>query len=151
MWVRAPVKDRDIPPSSGRVCFYFHFKCLSLNCTPKHWRSLLFFWYTQDHEKPRPPQKPLPADPPVRGYRLAQSTSAVGMHTSGTGAISIPIPTAPRPSPAIPQPARSVKSYLNFLKFFRISIQNFKITLGYTLGQHQSYHRLCMSADMNSW
>ncbi|XP_053366090.1 disintegrin and metalloproteinase domain-containing protein 12 [Clarias gariepinus] len=62
------------------------------------------FMAKQDHEKPSPPQKPLPADPPVRGYRLTRSTSAVGVHTSGS--LSIPIPTASRPPPTIPQPAR---------------------------------------------
>ncbi|XP_058255797.1 disintegrin and metalloproteinase domain-containing protein 12 isoform X1 [Hemibagrus wyckioides] len=58
------------------------------------------FMANQDHEKPSPPQKPLPADPPVRGYRMARSTSAAGVPTSGH------IPTVPRPPPAIPQPER---------------------------------------------
>ncbi|TTC14935.1 Disintegrin and metalloproteinase domain-containing protein 12 [Bagarius yarrelli] len=60
------------------------------------------FIANQDHEKPNPPQKPLPADPPVRGCRLARSTSAVGVSTSGH------ISTAPQPPPTIPLPARSV-------------------------------------------
>ncbi|KAI4882539.1 hypothetical protein NFI96_010411 [Prochilodus magdalenae] len=58
----------------------------------------------QDHEKPSPPQKPLPADPPSRGSRLARSTSAVGVQ--GPVPLPIPIPTVPLPSPAIPQPSR---------------------------------------------
>ncbi|XP_066529729.1 disintegrin and metalloproteinase domain-containing protein 12 isoform X1 [Hoplias malabaricus] len=60
----------------------------------------------KDQEKPSPPQKPLPADPPVRGSRLGRSTSAVGVQTQGHVPLHIAIPTVPLPPPAIPQPAR---------------------------------------------
>ncbi|XP_062863969.1 disintegrin and metalloproteinase domain-containing protein 12 [Trichomycterus rosablanca] len=70
---------------------------------------------SQDHEKPSPPQKPLPADPPNRSYRMAPSTLATGVHTPRTGAPSIPIPTVPQPPPSIPQPARPTPRQPHFL------------------------------------
>ncbi|XP_034464776.1 disintegrin and metalloproteinase domain-containing protein 12 isoform X2 [Hippoglossus hippoglossus] len=59
----------------------------------------------QDFEKPRPPQKPLPADPLGRSSRLGHSG---GVHIPGTGPRPIPIPTVPRPPPTIPLPSRPV-------------------------------------------
>ncbi|KAJ8013967.1 hypothetical protein DPEC_G00035350 [Dallia pectoralis] len=47
----------------------------------------------QDHEKPTPPQKPLPADPRGRSARVSHSSLALGARV-------------PRPIPAIPQPHR---------------------------------------------
>ncbi|XP_030643273.1 disintegrin and metalloproteinase domain-containing protein 12 [Chanos chanos] len=61
----------------------------------------------KDHDRPSPPQKPLPADPLVKPSRLARSTSAVGIRIPGPGPLAIPIPTVPRPLPTIPQPSRS--------------------------------------------
>ncbi|KAF4102350.1 disintegrin and metalloproteinase domain-containing protein 12 isoform X4 [Onychostoma macrolepis] len=58
----------------------------------------------QDHDKPSPPQKPLPADPLIRGHGVGRSTSAGGVRI--TGPLAIPIPTVPRPAPAIPLPNR---------------------------------------------
>ncbi|RXN20684.1 disintegrin and metallo ase domain-containing 12-like protein [Labeo rohita] len=58
----------------------------------------------QDHDKPSPPQKPLPADPLIRGHGVGQSSSAVGVRIPGP--LAIPIPTVPRPPPAIPLPNR---------------------------------------------
>lgn len=58
----------------------------------------------QDHDKPSPPQKPLPADPLIRGHGVGRSTSAVGVRIPGP--LAIPIPTVPRPPPAIPLPNR---------------------------------------------
>ncbi|XP_062257686.1 disintegrin and metalloproteinase domain-containing protein 12 [Platichthys flesus] len=57
----------------------------------------------QDYEKPRPPQKPLPADPLGRSSRLGHSG---GVHIPRTGPRPIPIPTVPRPPPTIPLPSR---------------------------------------------
>ncbi|XP_035028203.2 disintegrin and metalloproteinase domain-containing protein 12 isoform X2 [Hippoglossus stenolepis] len=59
----------------------------------------------QDFEKPRPPQKPLPADPLGRSSRLGHSG---GVHIPSTGPRPIPIPTVPRPPPTIPLPSRPV-------------------------------------------
>ncbi|XP_026864669.2 disintegrin and metalloproteinase domain-containing protein 12 isoform X3 [Electrophorus electricus] len=59
----------------------------------------------QDHEKPSPPKKPLPADPLIRGCRVSRNTSAVGVQTQGPGPLPIPIPAVPQPT-AIPQPGR---------------------------------------------
>ncbi|XP_052435887.1 disintegrin and metalloproteinase domain-containing protein 12 isoform X4 [Carassius gibelio] len=58
----------------------------------------------QDHDKPSPPQKPLPADPLIRGHGVGRSTSAAGVRIPGP--LAIPIPTVPRPPPAIPLPNR---------------------------------------------
>uniref|UniRef100_A0A672KD37 ADAM metallopeptidase domain 12 n=2 Tax=Sinocyclocheilus grahami TaxID=75366 RepID=A0A672KD37_SINGR len=58
----------------------------------------------QDHDKPSPPQKPLPADPLIRGHGVGRSTSAVGVRIPGP--LAIPIPTVPRPPSAIPLPNR---------------------------------------------
>ncbi|KAM8859240.1 disintegrin and metalloproteinase domain-containing protein 12 isoform 1-T1 [Spinachia spinachia] len=52
----------------------------------------------QDFEKPRPPQKPLPADPLGRSSRR--------VHVPGTGPLPVPTPTVPRPPPTIPLPNR---------------------------------------------
>ncbi|XP_076834939.1 disintegrin and metalloproteinase domain-containing protein 12 isoform X3 [Brachyhypopomus gauderio] len=60
----------------------------------------------QDHEKPSAPQKPLPADPLVRGCRVSRNTSAAGVWTQGPGTLPIPVPVIPRPPIAIPQPVR---------------------------------------------
>ncbi|XP_074502231.1 disintegrin and metalloproteinase domain-containing protein 12 isoform X3 [Sebastes fasciatus] len=62
----------------------------------------------QDFEKPRPPQKPLPADPLGRSSRLGHSFTAAGVRILGTGPLPIPIPTVPRPPPSIPLPSRPV-------------------------------------------
>ncbi|KAK2824416.1 hypothetical protein Q5P01_021591 [Channa striata] len=62
----------------------------------------------QDFERPSPPQKPLPADPLGRSSRLGHSSTAAGVHISGTGPLPIPIPTVPRPPPSIPLPSRPV-------------------------------------------
>ncbi|XP_051233905.1 disintegrin and metalloproteinase domain-containing protein 12 isoform X2 [Dicentrarchus labrax] len=62
----------------------------------------------QDFEKPRPPQKPLPADPLGRSSRLGHSATAAGFHILGNGPLPIPIPTVPKPPPTIPLPSRPV-------------------------------------------
>ncbi|XP_048047749.1 disintegrin and metalloproteinase domain-containing protein 12 isoform X1 [Megalobrama amblycephala] len=60
----------------------------------------------QDHDKPSPPQKPLPADPLIRGHGVGRSMSAVGVRIPGPRPLAIPIPTVPRPPPSIPLPNR---------------------------------------------
>ncbi|KAF3704281.1 Disintegrin and metalloproteinase domain-containing protein 12 [Channa argus] len=59
-------------------------------------------------EKPRPPQKPLPADP--RSSRLVRSPSVVQNHTAlqGLSAVCGPasVPGAPRPVRPVPRPSR---------------------------------------------
>ncbi|XP_065144464.2 disintegrin and metalloproteinase domain-containing protein 12 isoform X2 [Paramisgurnus dabryanus] len=59
----------------------------------------------QDHNKPSPPQKPLPADPLVRNNCVGQSISRIGVRIPGPRPLPIPIPTVPRP-PSIPLPNR---------------------------------------------
>ncbi|XP_016323377.1 disintegrin and metalloproteinase domain-containing protein 12-like [Sinocyclocheilus anshuiensis] len=58
----------------------------------------------QDQDKPSPPQKPLPADPLIRGHGVGRSMSVVGERIHGP--LAILIPTVPRPPPAIPLPNR---------------------------------------------
>lgn len=57
---------------------------------------------SQESEKPRPPQKPLPADPLGRTPRLGRGTSAIG----GCVSSPVPVPSVPRPVPPVPQPVR---------------------------------------------
>lgn len=75
-------------------------ECNSSSC------CFIFFFSLQDFDKPSPPQKPLPADPLGRGYRLGRSVAAAGVHVPGSGPRPIPIPTVPRPPPTIPLPSR---------------------------------------------
>ncbi|XP_064173580.1 disintegrin and metalloproteinase domain-containing protein 12-like isoform X1 [Anguilla rostrata] len=59
----------------------------------------------QDWEKPRPPQKPLPADPLCRTSRPSHGPSATGVRFPAS--VLIPsLPRVSRPMPAVPQPAR---------------------------------------------
>ncbi|XP_055028007.2 disintegrin and metalloproteinase domain-containing protein 12 isoform X2 [Misgurnus anguillicaudatus] len=59
----------------------------------------------QDHNKPNPPQKPLPADPLIRNDCVGQSISRIGVRIPVPRPLPIPIPTVPRP-PSIPLPNR---------------------------------------------
>uniref|UniRef100_A0A8C2DD93 ADAM metallopeptidase domain 12 n=1 Tax=Cyprinus carpio TaxID=7962 RepID=A0A8C2DD93_CYPCA len=60
----------------------------------------------QDQDKPSLQQKPLPADPLIRGHGVGRSMSVVGERIHGP--LAIPIPTVPRPPPAIPLPNRPI-------------------------------------------
>ncbi|XP_029031617.1 disintegrin and metalloproteinase domain-containing protein 12 [Betta splendens] len=60
----------------------------------------------QDFERPRPPQKPLPADPLGRGSRFAHGATPTAGHVPGSGPIPVPVPTVPRPPPCVPLPSR---------------------------------------------
>ncbi|KTG35154.1 hypothetical protein cypCar_00006677 [Cyprinus carpio] len=61
----------------------------------------------QDQDKPSLQQKPLTADPLIRGHGVGRSMSVVGERIHGP--LAIPIPTVPRPPPAIPLPNSFVK------------------------------------------
>ncbi|XP_052002074.1 disintegrin and metalloproteinase domain-containing protein 12-like isoform X3 [Xyrauchen texanus] len=62
---------------------------------------------SQDYEKPSPPQKPLPADPLIRGHGVGHIMSTEGVRIPGPGPLPISIPTVPtQPPPSIPLPNR---------------------------------------------
>ncbi|XP_030235023.1 disintegrin and metalloproteinase domain-containing protein 12 isoform X2 [Gadus morhua] len=73
---------------------------LAAGTTPFHSlpRQPTSYILDQDPEKPRPPQKPLPADPLGRRCRPS-------FHAHGGVPLPIPIPTVPRPPPSIPLPS----------------------------------------------
>ncbi|XP_051579597.1 disintegrin and metalloproteinase domain-containing protein 12-like isoform X2 [Myxocyprinus asiaticus] len=60
----------------------------------------------QDYEKPSPPQKPLPADPLIRGRGVGRIISTEGVRIQGPGPLPVSIPTVPKPPPSIPLPNR---------------------------------------------
>ncbi|XP_051502053.1 disintegrin and metalloproteinase domain-containing protein 12 [Myxocyprinus asiaticus] len=64
------------------------------------------FIKNQDHDIPSPPQKPLPADPLIRGHGVGRSMSTVGVRIPGPCPLPIPTPTVPRPPPSVPLPNR---------------------------------------------
>ncbi|XP_023697553.2 disintegrin and metalloproteinase domain-containing protein 12 isoform X1 [Paramormyrops kingsleyae] len=85
---KAPARHADPPPRGAA----FH----SLPRQP-------LFRDNWESEKPRPPQKPLPADPLGRTPRLGRGTSPIG----GRVSLPVPVPSVPRPVPPVPQPVRS--------------------------------------------
>ncbi|XP_052009644.1 disintegrin and metalloproteinase domain-containing protein 12 [Xyrauchen texanus] len=60
----------------------------------------------QDHDMPSPPQKPLPADPLIRGHGVGRSMSTEGVRIPGPCPLPVPTPTVPRPPPSVPLPNR---------------------------------------------